>query len=131
MCLLLPLVNAINHTLVLHVAPVRLLCACDLTCDIRDLDPRSTPHARRLRLGKLLLLHLGPISAKTQPPLKRGGAVSFPAFGFRRPEQKNWVGLEPEAPKMPSDLKQKKREGRTFPDLKWLGVGQNEQAGGR
>jgi hypothetical protein len=45
------------------------------------------------------------------------------------PEQKGWAGLEPETPKPPSGLKQK-RGGQAFSHLKWPGVGQNELAGG-
>jgi hypothetical protein len=52
--------------------------------------------------------------------LSHGVGLSSPAFGFRMPEQKGWAGLEPETPKPLSDLKQKK----------WLGIGQNELAGG-
>jgi hypothetical protein len=40
--------------------------------------------------------------------------LSFPAFGFRKPEQKGWAGLEPETPKPLSDLKQKKRRPGVF-----------------
>jgi hypothetical protein len=43
------------------------------------------------------------------PPPKCGVGLSFPAFGFRRPDQKGWTGLEQEAPKPPPDLKKKKR----------------------
>jgi hypothetical protein len=35
---------------------------------------------------------------------------SFPAFGFRRPEQKGWTGLELKAQKLLSDFKTKKQE---------------------
>jgi hypothetical protein len=41
--------------------------------------------------------------------------LSFPAFGFRIPEQKGWAELEPENPKPLSDLKQKKKRPGVFP----------------
>ena len=71
-------------------------------------------------IGNILkgLLGLGPISAKNHPAPGVALAVlltTFPAFGFRRPEQKGWTGLEPEPPKPLSDPKQKKEEASRFP----------------
>jgi hypothetical protein len=52
---------------------------------------------------------------KPAPPPKHGAGLSFPVFGFRRPEQKGWAfGLEPETLLKPSDLKQKKRRPAVF-----------------
>jgi hypothetical protein len=86
-------------------------------------------HAHRPRLEKLL--HLGPIyfSEKPAPPSPlrhvntNTGRGYLPAFGFRMPEQKGWAGLEPETPKLLSDLKQKKEEDSEWPELaqaSWL-----------
>jgi hypothetical protein len=50
---------------------------------------------------------------------------SFPAFGFRRPEQKDWAGLELKAQKLLTVLKQK-RGSQPFGHFKWPGVGPNE-----
>jgi hypothetical protein len=36
--------------------------------------------------------------------------LSFTAFGFRRPEQKGWTGLELKPQKLPSDFKTKKEK---------------------
>jgi hypothetical protein len=45
-----------------------------------------------------------PFQRKTSPPPpppspKHRAGLSFPAFGFKMPEQNGWTGLEPEAPK--------------------------------
>jgi hypothetical protein len=44
------------------------------------------------------------------PQPKQGAELSFAAFGFRRPEQKGWTGLELKPQKLPSDFKTKKRK---------------------
>ena len=54
---------------------------------------------------------------------------SFPAFGFRRPEQKGSTGLELKAHETPSDFKTK-RGSQPFGHFKWPGVGPNELIGG-
>jgi hypothetical protein len=64
---------------------------------------------------------VGPIS--DQPPTEDGVGLSFPAFGFRMPEQKGWTLLEPETPKPLPDLEQK-RGGQPFPHSNWQGAGQ-------
>jgi hypothetical protein len=40
---------------------------------------------------------------------------SFPAFGFRRPEQKGWTGIELKAQKLLSEFKTKKRKPAIWP----------------
>jgi hypothetical protein len=56
--------------------------------------------------------------------------LSFAAFGFRRPEQKGWTGLELKPQKLPSDFLRQKRGSQQFGHLKWPGVGPNELIGG-
>ena len=68
-------------------------------------------------------------SEKSAPPPKHGVGLSFPAFGFRMPEQKGWAELELETPKQLSDLKQKKRSPGIF-SFEVAGNCQNELAGG-
>ena len=80
----------------------------------------------RLRANRRPRTHF---SEKSAPPPKHGVGLSFPAFGFRMPEQKGWAELELETPKPLSDLKQKKRSPGVF-SFEVAGNCQNELAGG-